>query len=421
MAKTVVVIGAGLAGIQVAQQLADLGVSVHLVEKEATVGGLSTHLGKVFPTDDCALCLDVCQELYDGKHRRCQYRTLLGIQKQLTLHTLTDVRSIKKSGNKFSVSLRSQPRFVSLDRCVVCLECIKACDVEVEDELNLGRRKRKAIYRPVPQSVPLVPVIDIESCSQCGKCVDVCGVDAINLEEKPKSKTVTADAVVIATGVEERSPSVLPGYDYGGSPDLMTQRELARLLDSTGPTDGAILTASGKPVESVTMILCAGSRDLNVIEYCSQACCTYSLKHAVMLRNSGVDVTICYMDLRVPLHSQHYLTLARELGVRFVRGKPDQVKVQGVSPVTIVEDTEANKRLEIQSDLVVLASPLVPLASEEEQLAHMLDRYGFFSHLDPSERVYACGTSTGPTDIPTSVTEANSVALRVYLDLEGGA
>jgi heterodisulfide reductase subunit A-like polyferredoxin len=421
MAKTVVVVGAGVAGIQVAQQLADLGMSVHLVEKEATVGGLSAHLGKVFPTDDCALCLDVCEELYNGKHRRCQYRTLLGTQKRLMLHTLTDVKSIKKNGGKFSVSLRSRPRFILPDRCVVCLECIKACDVAVPDELNLERRHRKAIYRPVPQAVPLIPVIDIESCTKCGKCVDVCGVGAIDLGQKPASRTVTADAVIIATGVEERNPGELPGYRYEQCQDVLTQQELARLLDSTGPTDGAVLTASGKPVNSVTMILCAGSRDLNAIEYCSQVCCTYSLKHSIMLRNLGINVTLCYMDLRVPLHSQHYLTLSRELGVRFVRGKPDQVTIKGDSPVTVVEDTESKKRLELESDLVVLASPLVSHALEKEQFASMLDNYGFFSHQDSRERIYACGTSTGPTDIPTSMAEANSVALQVYLDLKGGA
>jgi heterodisulfide reductase subunit A-like polyferredoxin len=420
MAKTVIVVGAGIAGIQVAQQLADLGMSVHLIEKEATVGGLSAHLGKVFPTDDCALCLDVCKELYDGKHRRCQYRTLLRRQKGLTLHTLTVIKSIRKNGSRFSVSLRSQPRFISPDHCVVCLECIKVCDVEVPDELNLERRKRKAIYRPVPQAVPLIPVIDIESCTKCGKCVDVCGVGAINLEQKPTTRTVTADAVVIATGVEERNQDALPGYEYGKCENVLTQRELARLLDSTGPTDGAVLTTSGKGVNSVTMILCAGSRDLSAVEYCSQACCTYSLKHAIMLRNSGISVTLCYMDLRVPLHSQHYLALARELGVRFVRGKPDQVTVRDGSPLTIVEDTESKKRLEIDSDLIVLSSPLVSLASKKEQFTSMLDKYGFISHQDSRERIYACGTCTGPTDIPTSIAEANSVALQVYLDLEGG-
>jgi heterodisulfide reductase subunit A-like polyferredoxin len=421
MPKTVLVVGAGLAGIQVAQQLADLGMSVHLVEKEATVGGLSVHLGKVFPTDDCALCLDVCKELYDGKHRRCQYRTLLGAQKGLTLHTLTEVKSIKKNGSKLSASLWSQPRFISPDRCVTCLECIKVCDVEVQDELNLGRRKRKAVYRPVPQAVPLIPVIDVKACTRCGKCVDVCGVGAINLEDKPTRRTVTADAVVIATGVEEWNPAALRGYEYDKYEDVVTQRELARLLDSTGPTDGAVLTASGKSVDSVTMILCAGSRDLNAFEYCSQACCTYSLKHAIMLRNLGIRVTLCYMDLRVSPHSQHYLLHARELGVGFVRGKPDRITLRNGSPVTVVEDTESKKRLEIGSDLVVLSSPLVSLAAKEEQFASLLDKHGFVSCPDSGERIYACGTSLGPTDIPTSVAEANSVALQVYLDLEGGA
>jgi heterodisulfide reductase subunit A len=421
MTKTVVVIGAGLAGVQVAQQLSDLGMRVHLVEKEATVGGLSTHLGKVFPTDDCALCFDVCEELYDGKHRRCQYRSLLGLQKGLTLHILTNVKSIKKNGGKFSVSLRTAPRFISAERCVVCLECINVCDVEVPDELNLGRSRRKAVYRPIPQAVPLIPVLDIESCTKCGKCVEVCGVDAINLEQKAKSRTVKADALVIATGVEERKPSSLPGYLYGECDDVLTQRELARLLDSTGPTNGSVLTSSGTPVESVTMVLCAGSRDLNEVEYCSQACCTYSLKHAVMLRGLGINVTICYMDLRIPPHSQHYLGLSKELGVNFVRGKPDHVVIREESPVTIVEDTASKKRLELESDLVVLASSLVSLASEKEDFRAMLDKHGFISHQGSKKGIYACGTSTGPTDIPTSVTEANSVALQIYMDLEGGA
>ena len=421
MTKTVVVIGAGLAGLQVAQQLSDLGMKVHLVEREATVGGLSTHLGKVFPTDDCALCLDVCEELYDGKHRRCQYRSLLGLQKGLTLHTLTDVKSFKSKGGKFSVSLRTAPRFISADRCVVCLECINVCDVEVPDERNLGKCQRKAIFRPIPQGVPLIPVIDIESCTRCGKCVEVCGVNAINLEQKAKSRTVNADAVVIATGVEERIPISLPGYAYGKCEDVLTQRELARILDSTGPTNGSVLTSSGHPVASVTMVLCAGSRDLNAVDYCSQACCTYSLKHAAMLRGLGINVTICYMDIRIPPHSQHYLDSAIELGVSFVRGKPDHIIVRNETPVTIVEDTESMKRVELESDLVVLASPLVPLASEKEEFTAFLDEYGFITHQGPKKGIYACGTSTGPTDIPASVTEANSVALQVYMDLEGGA
>ena len=87
MAKNAVVIGAGLAGIQVTQQLTDLGITVHLIEKEPIIGGLSTHLSRVFPTGDCALCLDASSEMYDGHHRKCQYRSLVSEKKNLKLYT----------------------------------------------------------------------------------------------------------------------------------------------------------------------------------------------------------------------------------------------------------------------------------------------------------------------------------------------
>ena len=420
MAKTVVVIGAGLAGIQVTQQLTDLGVTVHLIEKEPTIGGLATHMGRVYPTGDCALCLDACEELFDGHHRRCQYRSLLTAKKNLKLYTQTEIKSIAEADGKFSVSIKSHPRYVLLDRCVVCLECINVCDVEVPDEYAIRGGTRKAIYRPISQGVPLAPLIDMDHCTQCGKCIEVCGVDAINLEEKAKTRTIKADALILATGVEEKLPLTLPGYAYSESEDIITQRELARLIDPAGDTDGQVITSSGDAAAKVTMILCAGSRDLEATEYCSQACCTYSLKHANMLRDKGIDVTICYMDLRVQKASYHYLDLARKKGVKLLRGKPDRVVLRDGKPTTIVEDTQTQQRMELESDLVVLASPLSPLASQSDLLTDFLGVYGFAPRVVKEGRVYACGTATGPEDIPTSIAEANAIALRVYADLEGG-
>lgn len=49
------VIGAGVAGIQAALDLADLGHTVHLVEKEPTIGGLMAALDKTYPTMDCSI------------------------------------------------------------------------------------------------------------------------------------------------------------------------------------------------------------------------------------------------------------------------------------------------------------------------------------------------------------------------------
>ncbi|MHA2213007.1 MAG: FAD-dependent oxidoreductase [Candidatus Thorarchaeota archaeon] len=233
MTKTVVVIGAGVAGLQVTQQLADLGVRVHLIERDPFVGGLSAHLGKVFPTDDCALCLDACSELFDGKHRRCQYRALIGTQQRVTLHTQSELKSIKKEDGRYSISIRIHPRYVIPDRCVVCLECMKVCQSEARSELDLDKGIHKAIYRQFPQSIPLAPVIDKDSCDGCNKCVEVCHVGAIDLGQKAKSKTIKADAVVLATGVEEHTPSSLPGYSYSESDDILTQTDVSQQLKAT--------------------------------------------------------------------------------------------------------------------------------------------------------------------------------------------
>jgi heterodisulfide reductase subunit A len=53
--KEVLVIGGGVAGIQAALDLADAGYQVHLVEKEASIGGIMAALDKTYPTMDCSI------------------------------------------------------------------------------------------------------------------------------------------------------------------------------------------------------------------------------------------------------------------------------------------------------------------------------------------------------------------------------
>ncbi|MDP3044439.1 MAG: FAD-dependent oxidoreductase, partial [Bacillota bacterium] len=52
----VLVIGAGIAGIQAAVDLAEGGHRVHLVERRTAIGGTMPMLARTFPTNECSLC-----------------------------------------------------------------------------------------------------------------------------------------------------------------------------------------------------------------------------------------------------------------------------------------------------------------------------------------------------------------------------
>jgi heterodisulfide reductase subunit A len=52
---SVMVVGAGIAGMQSALDLAESGYYVYLVEETAALGGLMSQLDKTFPTNDCAM------------------------------------------------------------------------------------------------------------------------------------------------------------------------------------------------------------------------------------------------------------------------------------------------------------------------------------------------------------------------------
>ena len=55
LSGSVLVVGAGIAGMQSALDLANSGYYVHLLEKSSGIGGIMSELDKTFPTNDCAM------------------------------------------------------------------------------------------------------------------------------------------------------------------------------------------------------------------------------------------------------------------------------------------------------------------------------------------------------------------------------
>lgn len=151
----VMVVGGGIAGMQASLDLADQGFRVYLVEAKSAIGGHMAQLDKTFPTNDCAMCT-ISPNLVDtGRH--------------LNIETLVDTEVLEINGQagNFSVSLRRKPRYIDLDKCVACGDCVDVCPVVIPDEFNEGLSQRRAAYKLYPQAVPNAYAIEKLGIAPC--------------------------------------------------------------------------------------------------------------------------------------------------------------------------------------------------------------------------------------------------------------
>ncbi|RPJ53229.1 MAG: CoB--CoM heterodisulfide reductase iron-sulfur subunit A family protein, partial [Methanobacteriota archaeon] len=314
----VAVIGAGVAGIQAALDLADHGVHVHLIEREPTIGGHMAQLDKTFPTNDCSMCI-LSPKMADVMRHP-----------GITVHTCTEVERVEGERGKFRVTLRTNPRYIVEEECDGCGSCTQCCPVEVYNRFDAGIGVRKAIYKPHGQAMPDIVIKDAEHCIECGLCYDVCERGAIKKEDEAKVFEIGVASIVVATGYRTYDPSEKPQLGYPSIPDVITSIEFERMINASGPTGGRVKRLSdGATPREVVFIQCVGSRDnRNGRPWCSGTCCMAAVKHALLIREKypSTRVIICYIDLRAYGKGyEEYYQRAEQQGVIFLRGVPAEI------------------------------------------------------------------------------------------------
>ncbi|MGD2164964.1 MAG: CoB--CoM heterodisulfide reductase iron-sulfur subunit A family protein [Anaerolineae bacterium] len=416
------VIGGGIAGIQAALDIANAGFPVYLVEREPSVGGRMAQLDKTFPTLDCSSCILTPKMVDVGQHPNIE------------LMTYAEVDAVTRNEDRFQVRVRKKPRYVDIDACTGCGDCAEACRMKgrIVSGFDEGIAKRSSIYVPFPQAVPLKYTIDPEAClyltrGTCGrtfKCKDACPADAIDFDQEAELVDLDVDTIIAATGFDLIDPETKPEYAYGAYPEVMTGMEFERLSDASGPTKGEILV-NGKKPRDVVFIKCVGSRDPHTgVPYCSRVCCMYTAKHAHLVRDKIPDanITVFYMDVRAfgKGYEEFYDRVKHER-VTYRRGEPSEVYRRRDKLVVLAEDTTLGEPVEVEADLVVLATAIVPrpdIQDAADVLGIKRSPDGFFQEADAKlrpvdtnvEDVFVAGCCQSPKDIPDTVGQAKAAA-----------
>jgi len=421
------VIGGGIAGLQATLELADAGYPVYLVEREPSIGGHMAQFDKTFPTLDCSACILTPKMSEVGQHEN------------VTMLTYSELEEVSGSVGNFKVKIRKKARYVDQVKCTGCGVCIEKCPRKIIDNVfEAGMGYRKSIYTPFPQAVPRTPVIDTENCTwftrgKCQVCSKVCPTDAVDYNQKDEIVELEVGNIILATGWQLFDCKRIPQYGYGRLANVYTNMEFERLCNAAGPTNGKIVLRDGKTEpESVAIIHCVGSRDVNFNEHCSAVCCMAALKFGhLVLEKTKAQVYSFYIDMRSNQkdYEEFYQRLLTE-GMHFVRGKVAEVTDATRNPseagklIVQVEDTLLGKQRRLPFDMVILMGALEPQADAKEmglKCGISCSMRGWFTErhpkLDPvatmTDGIFVAGACQGPKDIPASVVQGAAAAARI--------
>ena len=242
--------------------------------------------------------------------------------------------------------------------------------------------------------------------------------------------TFDIGAIVVATGYDLYAKERLGEYGAGRYSDVIDGLQFEAMLRPDGPTGGQIRRPSdGQVPKEVVWVQCAGSRDPELhMPYCSKVCCMYVAKQSMAYKQQVPDgqATVFYIDIRSQGkgYEEFVQQAMEEYDVLYLRGKASKVFQENGHVMVWSVDTLTDLPLEVEADLVVLATAAVPRADAVElaqQLRVGTDEHGFFSEAHPKLRpvesltagIFLAGAAQFPKDIPETVAQASGAAAKV--------
>ncbi len=413
--RRVLVIGGGVGGIRAALDLAESRRDVLLIDKSYAIGGLMTQLDRTFPTNNCDLCT-VSPYLSQGARER-----------HLEIRPMTRLTRLEGEAGAFSATIVTEPRYIDMEKCTACGECVKQFPDAVR--FTPGLDPRAPTCMRYPQATPYAFSIDMGKVSDIQALKNVCRADAILADDRPAETVMDVASVVLSVGADLFDPAVLDNYGGGKFDNVVTGLEYERIMSASGPFQGNLKRRSdGRRPKKVAWIQCVGSRGINKedVSYCSGVCCMYALKEAMVTKErfgEDIETTIFFMDMRT--HGKDYeLFFNRakdEYHIRMIRSRPHSiVEISDTKNLSITYALEDKPVQETEDfDMVVLSTGF-RVEEETRQLAKNLGidlnahDFAATDHFNPvltsKPGVYVCGVYESPKDIPETMVQASAAA-----------
>ena len=411
--KAVAVIGGGVAGMKAAIELSNMGCPVYLIEREFFVGGRVSQWDVLFTTNET------------GKELVTRLYKDLVKQSNITLFTGAEIITNSGSIGDFRLKVKITPRYIK-EKCNQgkLQEAIDACPVEIPDDFNFNITSRKAIYHNFPSEYPQAPVIDIKNCTRCGKCEQIC--ENVDFSQKEEILDIHVGSVLMATGFDPYTPSD-GEFGYNQIDNVVTLPQFKRMIDLSEKK----LTFKGKMIKNIAYIYCVGSRQVEgENKYCSRYCCTSAIYAAIMVKKKFPNIYNYHFNRGIRTYGKQEVLYyeSSQMGDIYLQSYEDALPVVSrMGPKTLVTINDiltGGREMQIEADLVVLVTGMVPRADNSVGSLFKLPkgRDKFFNEihmkLRPVETVIdgvtISGACQGPKNIMESVNSALSAATKSF-------
>ncbi len=417
--KAVAVIGAGVAGMRAAIELAEAGSEVYLIEREFFVGG------RVAQWDDICITEETGKELITRLYDEVMKH------KHVTLFTGAEVVENSGSVGNFNLKVKVTPRYFNLQCNPGELQkAIDVCPVEVPDEFNFNITRRKAIYHNYPSEYPQLPAIDMKNCTRCGECEKVCS--AVDFGQQTEYLNLKVGSVLLATGFDPYEPPK-GEFGYGEFDNVVTFPQFKRIVHYCDDK----LIYNGKEVRNIAYIYCVGSRQVDgENKYCSRYCCSANIHTAITVKKKYKDIHNFHFNrgIRTYGKAEVWYDESSRLGDIYLQSfehDPPVVEKQDDKTIVKIKDVlTSDRELEVVADMVVLVTGMVP--RKDNSIGNLLKipkgRDKFFNEihmkLRPVETVIdgvtIAGASQGPKNIMESMNSALSAATKSFSLIDSG-